>query len=245
MAAAASVEALLALGREVLLPVYRQREMILERGQGARVWDSEGRDYVDFAAGIAVCSLGHCDPELTAALVEQADSGELARQLVVTGHTAASFAWSHQLPELQRLTDDELAAVAFPGTPAAQWPRASMYWAGFQGTRHPEVVANVIDFLTTNVAAGRLLGVERGLNASKQVRSFVAGELTDRSEKRMAALGAELDGLAGPSPAPPPKGHAKVRTLLIDAAESIRGKRSGARTATSRFMAQANAALAS
>ena len=72
MAAAASVDALLALGRDVLLPVYRQREMILERGQGARVWDSEGRDYVDFAAGIAVCSLGHCDPELTAALVEQA-----------------------------------------------------------------------------------------------------------------------------------------------------------------------------
>ncbi|MCL6618984.1 MAG: acetylornithine transaminase [Thermomonas hydrothermalis] len=63
---------LLALGREVLLPVYRQRAMILERGQGARVWDSDGRDYVDFAAGIAVCSLGHCDPELTAALVEQA-----------------------------------------------------------------------------------------------------------------------------------------------------------------------------
>ncbi len=68
----ASVEELLALGRDVLLPVYRQREMILERGQGARVWDSEGREYVDFGAGIAVCSLGHCNPELTAALVEQA-----------------------------------------------------------------------------------------------------------------------------------------------------------------------------
>jgi acetylornithine/N-succinyldiaminopimelate aminotransferase len=72
MATTASVDALLALGREVLLPVYRQREMVLERGAGARVWDSTGRDYVDFAAGIAVCSLGHCDPELTAALVEQA-----------------------------------------------------------------------------------------------------------------------------------------------------------------------------
>jgi acetylornithine/N-succinyldiaminopimelate aminotransferase len=67
-----NVDALLALGREVLLPVYRQREMILERGQGARVWDSEGREYVDFGAGIAVCALGHCDPELTAALAEQA-----------------------------------------------------------------------------------------------------------------------------------------------------------------------------
>ena len=63
---------LLALGRDVLLPIYRQREMILARAQGARVWDSEGRDYVDFGAGIAVCSLGHCNPELTAALTEQA-----------------------------------------------------------------------------------------------------------------------------------------------------------------------------
>ena len=72
MGEAASVESLLALGRDVLLPVYRQRELILERGQGARLWDSEGRDYVDFGAGIAVCSLGHCDPDLVAALVEQA-----------------------------------------------------------------------------------------------------------------------------------------------------------------------------
>ncbi len=72
MGEAASVESLLALGRDVLLPVYRQRELILERGQGARLWDSEGRDYVDFGAGITVCSLGHCDPDLVAALVEQA-----------------------------------------------------------------------------------------------------------------------------------------------------------------------------
>ena len=63
---------LLALGQGVLLPVYRQRELILQRGEGARLWDSEGRDYVDFGAGIAVCSLGHCNPELTAALTEQA-----------------------------------------------------------------------------------------------------------------------------------------------------------------------------
>ncbi len=63
---------LLALGRDYYLPVYRPRELILERGQGARVWDSLGRDYVDFSAGIAVCSLGHCDPDLVAALAAQA-----------------------------------------------------------------------------------------------------------------------------------------------------------------------------
>ena len=65
---------LLALGRDYYLPVYRPRELILERGQGARVWDSEGRDYVDFGAGIAVCSLGHCDHDLVAALTAQANT---------------------------------------------------------------------------------------------------------------------------------------------------------------------------
>ncbi|MEN1943483.1 acetylornithine transaminase [Luteimonas sp. MJ293] len=54
------------------LPVYRQREVVLERGQGARLWDTTGRDYIDLAAGIAVCSLGHGDPDLLAALTEQA-----------------------------------------------------------------------------------------------------------------------------------------------------------------------------
>ena len=67
-----SLHDLLALGRDHYLPVYRQRELVLERGEGARVWDSEGRDYIDFSAGIAVCSLGHGDPDLVAALVAQA-----------------------------------------------------------------------------------------------------------------------------------------------------------------------------
>lgn len=64
--------ALLDLGHRYYLPVYRPRELVLERGQGARLWDSEGREYVDLAAGIAVCGLGHNDPDLHAALVEQA-----------------------------------------------------------------------------------------------------------------------------------------------------------------------------
>ncbi|MCA0197864.1 MAG: acetylornithine transaminase [Proteobacteria bacterium] len=63
---------LLALGRDYYLPVYRPRQMVLERGQGSRLWDSEGREYVDWAAGIAVCGLGHNDPDLHAALLEQA-----------------------------------------------------------------------------------------------------------------------------------------------------------------------------
>ena len=63
---------LVALGQQRYLPVYRQREVILERGQGARLWDRDGHEYIDFSAGIAVCGLGHNDPDLVAALTEQA-----------------------------------------------------------------------------------------------------------------------------------------------------------------------------
>ena len=63
---------LLAAGQHYYLPVYRPRAVILERGQGARVWDNEGREYLDLSAGIAVCGLGHNDPDLVAALTEQA-----------------------------------------------------------------------------------------------------------------------------------------------------------------------------
>jgi acetylornithine/N-succinyldiaminopimelate aminotransferase len=63
---------LLATGQQYYLPVYRPREVILERGQNARVWDREGKEYIDLSAGIAVCGLGHNDPDLVAALVEQA-----------------------------------------------------------------------------------------------------------------------------------------------------------------------------
>jgi acetylornithine/N-succinyldiaminopimelate aminotransferase len=63
---------LIAAGKRHYLPVYRPREVILDHGRGARVWDREGREYVDFSAGIAVCGLGHNDPDLVAALVDQA-----------------------------------------------------------------------------------------------------------------------------------------------------------------------------
>ncbi|MEO7052721.1 MAG: aminotransferase class III-fold pyridoxal phosphate-dependent enzyme, partial [Rhodanobacter sp.] len=64
--------ALIELGKRYWLPVYHPRELVLDHGLGARVWDTQGRDYVDFGAGIAVNALGHQDPDLLAALTAQA-----------------------------------------------------------------------------------------------------------------------------------------------------------------------------
>ncbi|GAB3753475.1 acetylornithine/succinyldiaminopimelate transaminase [Lysobacter olei] len=63
---------LYALAERYYLPVYRPRRIVLDRGQGSRVWDLDGREYVDFGAGIAVNALGHAHPALVAALTEQA-----------------------------------------------------------------------------------------------------------------------------------------------------------------------------
>ncbi|MFC4763853.1 acetylornithine transaminase [Dyella koreensis] len=63
---------LIDLGKRYWLPVYRPREVVLDHGRGARVWDTEGREYVDLSAGIAVNALGHQDPDLVEALTAQA-----------------------------------------------------------------------------------------------------------------------------------------------------------------------------
>ncbi|WP_266159734.1 acetylornithine transaminase [Dyella silvatica] len=63
---------LIDLGKRYWLPIYRPRELVLDHGKGARVWDTQGRDYIDFGAGIAVNALGHQDPDLLAALTAQA-----------------------------------------------------------------------------------------------------------------------------------------------------------------------------
>lgn len=67
-----TTDALFALCERYYLPVYRPRRIILDHGRGSRLWDRDGREYVDFGAGIAVNALGHAHPSLVAALTEQA-----------------------------------------------------------------------------------------------------------------------------------------------------------------------------
>jgi len=58
-------------GLDRLLPTYARADLTIARGEGARVWDSDGREYLDFGGGIAVVSLGHCHPVPLAAAAEQ------------------------------------------------------------------------------------------------------------------------------------------------------------------------------
>lgn len=57
---------------DYVMPTYGRFDLALSRGEGTRIWDEAGKAYLDFGAGIAVCSLGHSHPKLTKALAEQA-----------------------------------------------------------------------------------------------------------------------------------------------------------------------------
>jgi len=62
----------LELDRQYYLPTFNRYPLTLQKGLGSRVWDVEGNEYIDVLAGIAVNSVGHCHPDVTRAICEQA-----------------------------------------------------------------------------------------------------------------------------------------------------------------------------
>ncbi|MFP1750798.1 bifunctional acetylornithine/succinyldiaminopimelate transaminase [Lonsdalea quercina] len=59
---------------KVILPVYAPAQFVPVRGKGSRVWDQQGKEYIDFSGGIAVTALGHCHPALVNALKTQGET---------------------------------------------------------------------------------------------------------------------------------------------------------------------------
>ena len=89
---------------EYVMKTYARYPITLERGEGCRVWDTAGREYLDFVAGIATCTLGHAHPVMVAAVSQQIQTlhhvsnlyytsaqGELAKWLVE--HSCADVAF--------------------------------------------------------------------------------------------------------------------------------------------------------
>jgi acetylornithine/N-succinyldiaminopimelate aminotransferase len=66
-----TLQSIAELADRVLFETYGKRPLTLVRGDGCRVWDEAGREYLDFVGGIAVCALGHASPLVTKILEEQ------------------------------------------------------------------------------------------------------------------------------------------------------------------------------
>jgi succinylornithine aminotransferase len=102
---------------EVMVPVFAPASFVPDRGRGSRVWDTEGRDYVDFAGGIAVTALGHAHPELLKVLHEQGEK---------LWHIGNGYTNAPVLRLAKRLTDLTFADRAFFANSGAEANEAAL-----------------------------------------------------------------------------------------------------------------------
>jgi len=80
--------------------VYQKRDLVIVRGEGARVWDDAGREYVDCVAGIGVANVGHCHPVVVAAIQAQ------AARLITCNELFYNDARGRCLEQLDRITPE-------------------------------------------------------------------------------------------------------------------------------------------
>ena len=120
-------EALIREGKQVLANTYARNPILLVRGKGAQVWDSNGKEYLDFVAGIAVCNLGHCHPKVVQALEEQ------ARQLI---HCSNLYYNGPQVELARRLCEHSFGERVFFCNSGAEATEAAIKLARKYSQKH-------------------------------------------------------------------------------------------------------------
>ena len=176
-------------------------------------------------------------------VIHEGNVTDISKQLVVTGKAGTSWVWVNQMPELKKNTEDELGVMAYPGDPSAQWARASMYFSVFRNSPHKDVAVDVVNFLANDPEVGKVLGTDRGLPSNLDIRKSVSESVTDPNMKQSIAVENELGGKFGPSPQVPLKGHSKVRSELIKAAEEVQYGRQTPAAAAAAFIAVCKTAI--
>jgi acetylornithine/N-succinyldiaminopimelate aminotransferase len=126
---------LLELERRWVMGTYARATVEFARGEGARLWDSDGKEYLDFLAGISVCSVGHCHPTVVQAVREQV--GKLT-------HTSNLYLTEGGVRLAQRLCESSLGGRAFlcnSGTEANECAiKLVRKHAHGRGVMEPEIV---------------------------------------------------------------------------------------------------------
>lgn len=130
------------LYEHVMVPNYAPVSVVPVDGRGARVWDQDGTEYIDFAGGIAVNALGHCHPDLVEALTLQAQR---------LWHTSNIFANEPAMRLAHALTQASFADRVFFANSGAEANEAAFKLARRYGVRtggedKHEIVANLNSF---------------------------------------------------------------------------------------------------
>ncbi|MGG7448214.1 bifunctional acetylornithine/succinyldiaminopimelate transaminase [Kosakonia oryzendophytica] len=123
---------------DVILPIYAPAEFIPVKGKGSRVWDQQGKEYVDFAGGIAVTALGHCHPALVETLKTQGET---------LWHTSNVFTNEPALRLARKLIDATFAErVVFMNSGTEANETAFKLARFYASTRHSPYKTKIIAF---------------------------------------------------------------------------------------------------
>lgn len=123
---------------KVILPVYAPAQFVPVKGKGSRVWDQQGKEYIDFSGGIAVTALGHCHPALVAALKEQGET---------LWHTSNVFTNEPALRLATKLINATFADRVFFANSGAEANEAAFKLARHYAiTRHSPYKTKIISF---------------------------------------------------------------------------------------------------
>lgn len=138
---------------EHLLHTYNRFPIVLERGEGVYLYDTDGRRYLDFAAGIAVCSLGYSNRELQDALKQQIDL------LVHTSNLYYNTACGAAAGALKRITGMDRVFFTNSGTEAIEGAlKAARKYAYQKGTGKFEYIAMEHSFHGRSIGAVSVTG---------------------------------------------------------------------------------------
>ena len=192
-----------ALEERYLMRTYKRAPVDFVRGEGPLLWDADGKEYLDFLAGISVCSVGHCHPDVVAAVREQ------SQRLF---HVSNLFYTEPMARLAERLSESSLGGRVFfsnSGTEANECAiKIARKHAHRRGVTEPEIVSFESDFhgrtygalsATPGLAANEALGpMLPGFRAV--ARDDAAGLREAVGERTAAVLIEPIQGEAGVFP---------------------------------------------
>jgi len=149
------------LESQYFMHVVERLPLTIVRGKGARVWDEDGKEYLDFVGGWAVNSLGHCHPAVTKAIIEQV-------QLLI--HTSNQFYTVPQLRLAQLLVENSCLDKVFFGNSGAEANEAAIKLARRYGQLKLDGAYEIIT--TLGSFHGRTLATVAATGQEKFQKSF-------------------------------------------------------------------------
>lgn len=148
---------LMAASDQFIIGTYKRNPLVLVKGKGSRVWDCDGHEYIDFVAGIAVCSLGHAHPEVVAAIQKQA---------AVLTHVSNLYYTEPQIHFARLLVENSFADKVFFCNSGAEANEAAIKlarkyaWDHSGGSRY-EILTMIDSFHGRTLAAITATGQEK------------------------------------------------------------------------------------